>query len=569
MKRDGKGYWRCKLQDIPEGFLYQFRIDGKNRRPDPASQQQPQGVHGPSAVVDHFSYEWKDTSWEGISLESACIYELHVGAFTEEGTFDAVITRLDHLCELGITAIEIMPVAHFPGKRNWGYDGVHPFAVHTAYGGVKGMKRLVDACHRKGLAVILDVVYNHLGPEGNYIWEYGPYFTRDKYKTPWGWAINYDDAGSDDVRDYFIANALHWMNFFHIDGLRLDAVHSIYDRSAYPFLEQLADAVAEFERQTGKKRFLIAECDLNDPRFITPKGEMGMGLHAQWSDELHHALHVALTGERRGYYEDFGETSMIACALEKGYVYVGQYSRFRKCSFGREPKGMPCRAFVVCSQNHDQVGNRMLGERLLAIAGPEAARLAAAVVLLSPMTPLLFMGEEWGETNPFLYFVDHGDETLCRAVREGRKKEFEAFHALGEAPDPTAGQTFTTSKIDWSSLKTEVGKRMFSFYRECLRLRKKYRPDYSFTFDHVVASVYPENSNVVTMRLNITGNTFFAVMNFGKTMADVPFPFTGEWKCILNSNARIWGGSEVDVPVADSGDGRVSPLCYRLWENRR
>ena len=569
MERNSRGYWTLTRENIPEGFLYQYRLDKKNRRPDPASQHQPQGVHGPSAVVDHSLFRWNDLSWKGIRIEDACIYELHVGTFTDEGTFDAVIGRLEHLCVLGVTAVEIMPVAHFPGERNWGYDGVHPFAAHTAYGGVNGLKRLVDACHRKGLAVILDVVYNHLGPEGNYIWEYGHYFTQDKYKTPWGWAVNYDDAGSDDVRSYFIANALYWMEYVHIDGLRLDAVHTIFDRSARPFLEQLQDAVTVFEKEAGIARFLIAESDMNDPRFITSKKKGGMGLTAQWSDDLHHALHAVLTGERHGYYQDFGTLELVAAALEKGYAYTGQYSRFRKRSFGRAPEGVPCSAFVVCSQNHDQVGNRMLGERLISIAGPKAARLAAAAVILSPMLPLLFMGEEWGETNPFMYFVDHGDEALCKAVREGRKKEFEAFHTEGEAPDPTGMQPFTASKIDWSKLTADSGSVMFAFYRECIRLKKLFQMSQTCTFDRVETAIDDQEGKILSACFDTPQYTLCAGMNFHKAAGKVRLPFEGAWQQVLSSNAVQWGGDDDDGFTEGRTTTYVPPECYRLWVHEK
>ncbi|MBN1130996.1 MAG: malto-oligosyltrehalose trehalohydrolase, partial [Chitinispirillaceae bacterium] len=358
MEKTDAGCWHVTADNISPGTRYRYRLDGTIERPDPASFFQPDGVHGPSAVVDHSAYRWRDSAWQGLPLNQYLIYELHVGAFSPEGTFDGVIERLDHLVTLGVTAAELMPVAQFPGSRNWGYDGAFPFAVQNSYGGPEELKRLVDACHAKGLAVVLDVVYNHLGPEGNCLWEYGPYFTQEKYRTPWGWAVNYDDAGSDAVREYIIHNALYWLDCFHIDALRLDAVHAIIDLSAKHLLQELAERVEAYNRDSRFRRFLIAESDLNDSRLVRQRDAGGYGLDAQWSDDFHHALHAFFTGERKGYYGDFGEGAQIVTAIAEGFVYSGRYSRFRDRRHGNSVADLPPCRFVVFSQNHDQVGNR-------------------------------------------------------------------------------------------------------------------------------------------------------------------------------------------------------------------
>ncbi|RYY61327.1 MAG: malto-oligosyltrehalose trehalohydrolase, partial [Chitinophagaceae bacterium] len=440
------GYWTLRSTDLQPGDRYQLRVEGGEALPDPASLSQPDGVHGPSEIVDPARFAWNDSHWENPELDRYLLYELHTGTFSPEGTFAGIESRLDHLVALGVTAIELMPVAQFPGGRNWGYDGVFPFAVQQSYGGAEGLQHLVDACHRRGLAVVLDVVYNHLGPEGNYLGAYGPYFT-GKYQTPWGGALNFDDAWSDGVRRYFIENALMWLRDFHIDALRLDAVHAIKDFGASHFLRDLRLCVDQLQSETGRRHYLIVECDLNDPRFIDPVEEKGFGMHSQWIDEFHHALRVTATGEQSGYYADFSGISQLAKAYRDAYVYDGQWSEHRKKHFGQPAKNNPGRQFIVFSQNHDQVGNRMLGERCSALVSFEMLKLMAGAVLTAPFLPMLWMGEEWGEQNPFLYFVSHTDPELAIAVREGRKKEFAAFHAQGEAPDPVSEETFLRSKL--------------------------------------------------------------------------------------------------------------------------
>ncbi len=468
----GNGYFSQAVDGVPPGTLYAMVLDEARERPDPAAFLQQETVHGASVVVDHGAFDWHSVANPAIRLEELVLYELHVGTFTPAGSFDAVIPRLDSLRELGVNALSIMPVAQFPGSRNWGYDGALLFAVQNSYGGPEGLKRLVRACHERGMAAILDVVYNHFGPEGNYLSEFGPYFT-DRYQTPWGSAVNFDGAYSDFVRSFFLQNARYWLETFRMDGLRLDAVHAIFDMSAYPFLRELADAVDELRRRSGRTIHLIAESDLNDRRVVTDGGVGGYGVHAQWCDDYHHALVASLTGERDGYYEDFGRLYHVERAVREGYVYSGQYSRHRNRRHGNAPVGIADRQLVVFCQNHDQVGNRMLGERLASLVSFEKLKLAAGAVVLSPFVPMLFMGEEYGEQAPFLYFVSHGDQDLLEAVRAGRREEFRSFAWRGEAPDPGAEETFRRSVLNWESRRSGRHGLLRRFYQELLRLRRE------------------------------------------------------------------------------------------------
>ncbi|HUF12481.1 MAG TPA: malto-oligosyltrehalose trehalohydrolase [Longimicrobiales bacterium] len=466
-----RGYHEGVVDDVAPGTHYLLVLDGDLERPDPASRFQPEGVHGPSAVVAR-DFPWTDGDWRGLRLGDLVFYELHVGTFSPEGTFDGVIPHLRRLREeLGVTSIEIMPVAQFPGTRNWGYDGVLPYAVQDSYGGPDGLRRLVDAAHGAGLAVTLDVVYNHLGPEGNHLRDFGPYFT-SSYATPWGDALNFDDTHSDEVRRYFVDNALHWFEEYHVDALRLDAVHAIIDRSARHLLAQLADETAELASRLGRPLHLIAESDLNDARLIHRREDGGYGLDAQWADDFHHAVHARLTGEREGYYADYGSLEPLARALRVGWAFTGEYSGFRQRSHGNDPGAVPPERFVVAVQNHDQVGNRMLGERLgRVVVDFEALKVAAAANLLSPFLPLLFMGEEYAETAPFPYFVSHTDDALVQAVREGRRDEFASFAWAGEPPDPQAESTFASARLDHALREQGRHAQVYALYRELLRTR--------------------------------------------------------------------------------------------------
>jgi maltooligosyltrehalose trehalohydrolase len=516
---------------VPAGSRYLVVPDGKDGRPDPASRLQPEGVHGPSEVVDP-SFAWTDGNWRGIPLHDYVIYELHIGTFSEEGTFDGAIRHLDELKDLGVTAIELMPVAQFPGTRNWGYDGVQPFAVQNSYGGPDGLKRLVNACHERGIAVVLDVVYNHMGPEGNYLGEFAPYFT-EKYKTPWGPAVNVDEAHSDEVRRYFIDNAVEWIVDYHIDALRLDAVHGILDTSASPFLGELSEAVHTRAQQLGREVFLIAESDLNDVRMISSVERGGMGMDAQWTDDFHHSLHALLTREDSGYYADFGKVAHLAESLRTGYVYKGTYSRYRMRRHGNEPAGSSDQQFVICIQNHDQIGNRMAGDRISALADFERQKLGAAAVLLSPFVPLIYMGDEYGETQPFPYFIDHSDETLVEAVRKGRKEEFAAFAWKGEPPDPYAVETFDSARMRRPA--SQPHETMRRFYQRLLALRKQ----------HGLGSGALNDRNVISHdeaeAVSILTSDVAIFLAFGDNRAAFELP-PGNWIRVLDSRDQEWGG---------------------------
>lgn len=470
---EGNGYFSGVIKGVKDGDCYFYLLDGVTRRSDPASRFQPEGVHGPSQVIAADHHVWQDSSWSGIPLKAYIIYELHVGTFSPEGTFDGVISRIDYLCELGITAVELMPVAQFPGGRNWGYDGTYIFAPQNSYGGPDGLKRLVDACHSRGLAVILDVVYNHLGPEGNYLHGFGPYFTH-RYRTPWGDAINFDGPDSDPVRHYFISNALYWITEYHIDALRLDAVHGIYDFGALHILRELAFSVQRQGSALGRKVNVIAESDLNDARLIAPPDSGGYGLDAQWNDDFHHALRSFLTGDMAGYYADYGRFSDLVKSFKEGFVLSGEHSSFRKRRHGNSSVSVPPGRLVVFSQNHDQVGNRMRGERLSEHLSLQQLKLAAATVILSPYIPLLFMGEEYAEPSPFPYFVSHSDADLVEGVRRGRMEEFASFENQGTPPDPQAETTFLSAKLDQGQRHYGDRPAIFNFYRELILLRRAF-----------------------------------------------------------------------------------------------
>jgi maltooligosyltrehalose trehalohydrolase len=548
MKKDVRGYWKVRTGTVSPGSRYIYRLDGEKERPDPASAFQPEGVHRCSQVIDHTAFNWKKRNWKGIPLAEMIIYELHVGTFTPQGTFDGVAEKLEGLADLGINAINIMPVSQFPGSRNWGYDGVHPFAVQNSYGGPDGFKRLIDACHGRRIAVILDVVYNHLGPEGNYFGEFAPYFT-DKYRTSWGLAVNFDDAFSDEVRNFFIQNALHWFTHYHLDALRLDAVHAIFDRSALPFLRELKEEVARFSKRSGRKCYLIAESDLNDVKIIEPEAGGGYGLDAQWCDDFHHALHSLLTGERAGYYADFGKAGDLAKSIKEGYVLSGQYSAFRKRRYGNSSRKIPASRFVVFSQNHDQVGNRREGKRLSSILPFESLKLAAGAVFLSPYIPLLFMGEEYAEESPFLYFTSFSDADLIQAVQKGRREEFQGFRWQPEPPDPQNPETYFRSKLKWERRKDRRGRAMMDFYHRLAELRKTIPALSRLEKENLKVSVL-EDKKVILLHRWLEESRVFIIMNFNRKdiRFKVPLP-EGRWRRILVSSDRQWMGPGRPLPV--------------------
>lgn len=572
LARGERGYHHGLVTGVEPGSLYFYLLDGQKERPDPASRYQPQGIYGPSQVVDPHVFAWSDRCWLGLAQQELILYELHVGTFTPEGTFDAIIPHLDRLLELGITAIELMPVAQFPGHRNWGYDGVYPFAVQNSYGGPEGLRRLVNTCHKRGLAVVLDVVYNHLGPEGNYLGDFAPYFTT-RYRTPWGPALNFDGPDSDEVRHFFIENALYWLMEFHVDGFRLDAIHAIIDLAALPFLEELTVAVHQRAEQLHRRVYVIAESDLNDARLIQPPALGGYGLDAQWSDDFHHALYALLTGECRGYYRDFGTLQHLARVFREGYVYTGQYSTYRRRRHGSSPRLCAAHQFVVCSQNHDQVGNHARGARLSTLISFAGLKTAASSVLLSPFIPLLFMGEEYGETAPFQYFTSYSDPVLVAAVWNGRREEFIALGWEDEVPDPQDEATFLRSRLQYELYQQRHHQVLFEFYRELIRLRQELPALADLNKENVEVITY-EQEQVLFIRRWSGDNEVCVVLSFGDYGLTVTLPVpAGHWHRRLDTTEARWLGSGNTVPTALKSSGNVqitlSPKTCVLFERAK
>ncbi|GAA4469633.1 malto-oligosyltrehalose trehalohydrolase [Nemorincola caseinilytica] len=563
LEKDEFGYWTGEVAAQP-GIKYRFMVDDK-LLPDPASLSQPEGVHGPSQVFDTTAFTWADDNWVNPALDKYVFYELHTGVFTPEGTLSAIESKLDHLCELGITAVELMPVAQFPGERNWGYDGVFPFAVQDSYGGPEQLQQLVNKCHEKGLAVVLDVVYNHLGPEGNCLPSYGPYFT-DRYKTPWGDAINFDDAWCDGVRDYFIENALMWFRDFHIDALRFDAVHAIKDLSAKHILREIREYTDELMKYTGRTHYLIVECVLNDTRFVEDTRRGGYGMDAQWNDEFHHALRVCAGNERNGYYSDISGIRDLAKAYTNAYVYDGIFSRYRRKTFGSDASGVPGNRFIVFSQNHDQVGNRMLGERTGMLVPFEMQKLLAGAVMVAPYLPLLFMGEEWGCTTPFQYFIHHGDKELINAVREGRRKEFEHFFSEENCPDPQAEETFMACKVPWEELQQPQHALLMRYYRMLLSVRMNTPALYVLNRDNVNVVVDERTQTLMLHRWHDMQHVI-CVMNF----SDMPQLIQVPWQLpalssMFDSASIEWGGpGESDL---DGGSIVIRPHSIGIYNDQ-
>jgi maltooligosyltrehalose trehalohydrolase len=566
MAAEARGYYRLLADDVAPGTRYRYVLSVDKTRPDPASRFQPEGVHGPSEVIDP-SYSWTDDGWKNPPLAEYVFYELHPGTFSTAGTLEAIVPRLRYLRDLGVTVIELMPVAQFPGNRNWGYDGVFPFAVQNSYGGPLALKQLVNAAHGEGLAVALDVVYNHLGPEGNYLSDFGPYFT-DRYKTPWGEALNFDGADSDEVRRFFIDNALQWITEFHVDALRLDAIHAIVDSSAGPFVQELTAAVRERCISLGREAYVIAESDRSDVRVIQPSECGGFGCHALWNDGFHHALHVLLTGERDGYYEDYGTIENLATAYTEGFVYSGQYSRFRRRRHGNSARGVPGERFVVCSQNHDQIGNRAKGDRLSALVDFESLKLAAGAVLFSPFLPLLFMGEEYGETAPFQYFTSHGDTALVEAVRRGRQEEFASFRWLGELPDPQDEETFLQSRLSPQECLSPSQRLLHKFYRELIRIRKHTPALSHLAMEQCRAA--PLDEQTLLIERWYEGSAVLLLLNFSDRKTDLTVSHAaGQWAKVIHSADACWDGTS-DTPVTlRASDGKfhitLSPRSFVLY----
>lgn len=567
MQKDEWGYFKGIAEDIEPGTLYFYKLGGETDRPDPASHSQPKDVHGPSEVVDHSKMNWTDTGWSGIPLEEMIIYELHVGTFTPEGTFEAIIPRLRELYEFGVNAIELMPIGQFPGNRNWGYDGVFPFALQHSYGGSEGLKKLVDAAHKQGIAIILDVIYNHFGPEGNYFSDYGPYFTTH-YKTAWGNAINFDGEYSYGVRNYFLENALYWFENFHIDALRLDASDHIYDIGVKHFLQELAEKVDALSQKLGRKLYLTAENDLSDTKIVRPIESGGYGIDAQWNDAFHHCLHTLLTGDKSGYYVDYGTCTQMAKAFKESFVYSGQFSPFRKKFHGSDSSAIPGHQFVVFIQNHDQIGNRALGERLTHLISFEALKLAAGVLLLAPNVPLIFMGEEYAEDAPFLYFVSHTAPELVEVVREGRKKDFAAFHIEGEFIDPFSTDTFQKCKLNWEKRQEGKHKVMLALYQHLIQLRRTIPALKKLDKQNLEASVIEEDKLMFLHRWTQSSQVF-CILNFSEK--DVRFkvtPPSGNWQKTLDSSEPKWMGSGSTLPdqLMQEQELTIRPHSFVLYQ---
>jgi maltooligosyltrehalose trehalohydrolase len=565
MEKGELGYWSVTLDHVTPGMQYWYKLNNELLRPDPASRWQPDGVHGASAIVNR-EYNWTDDNWQGIELSEMIIYELHTGTFTLAGNFQGIISKLDYLQSLGITAIEIMPIAQFPGHHNWGYDGVFPFAIHVEYGNTTDLKQLVNEAHQRGIAVVLDVVYNHAGPEGNYLRDFGPYFT-DKYKLFWGDSINFDGAWCDGVRNYFIQNALMWLDEFHIDALRLDAVHAIFDSSACHIMEELTEQVRLLEQRIKKRKILIAEFDLNNPRYITPVEQGGFGMDAQWVDEFHHALHVVLTGEKTGYYEDFGGLDMLARSLQNSYVYTGQFSPHRKRYFGKEPKNTSYNQCIAFVQNHDQVGNRLLGDRLSTLLSTEALKLAAVTLLLSPHVPLLFMGEEYGEQNPFLFFTSHSDPKLIAQLREGRRKEFAHFNWEGEVPDPQAEDVFNNSQLSWK-INEKPG--LFNLYQHLTGFRRTRPAMQNFRRYDAVRNIHIHN-NVLQFERHGNDDMLIIYLNFGKESESIEHEQSYGYKKLMDSSDELWDGpGSLSPDIIQPGQPfLLNPLSASVFEKVR
>ncbi|OJV14806.1 MAG: malto-oligosyltrehalose trehalohydrolase [Dyadobacter sp. 50-39] len=547
MQKDDEGYFTAVLTGIAPGARYRFSPAEGEGYPDPASHYQPEGVHGASAVVDHYAYPWTDIEWKGLPLKELLLYEIHTGTFTPEGTFEGIISKLDYLAELGVNAIELMPVCQFPGNRNWGYDLVFPYAVQDSYGGPDGLKALVDAAHAKGIAVFLDVVFNHIGPEGNYLPQFGPYFT-DQYVTPWGNAINLDGEWSDGVRAYFCNAILHWCENYHIDGLRVDAVHMMFDYGAVHFWELVSAEVKELRQRVGRDFYLIAESDLNSPRVVQSPENGGWDFNVQWLDDFHHALYVLLDPAGRDRYEDFGSIRQWAKAFTDGFVHSGEFVTFRKRRHGASSAGISGERFLVFNQNHDQVGNRVGGERLSMLVSFEKQKLAAAAILLSPYLPMLFMGEEFGAQTPFFYFVSHSDEELIRKVVEGRRKEFENYKWDKDPPNPQDESTFTQSKLDWSQPGKGRHAALLRWHRALIALRRTHPALRHFAKNDVRVEVVNDSCLVLYRRSADQRAELACVFNLGAEAVEVTLPGDGGgWVKTLDSEDEEWGVGTVPV----------------------
>jgi maltooligosyltrehalose trehalohydrolase len=566
------GYWKLIIEGVFPGARYFYRVSGFHITPDPASFSQPEGVHECSEVIELDFFRWNDMDFSTPPADKLVIYELHTGTFTDEGTFDAIIPHLDSLKDLGVNAIELMPVTEFAGKRNWGYDTVYPFAVHNIYGGAASLQNLVNHAHKRGICIFLDVIYNHIGPEGNYFPYYAPYFTK-KYKCPWGKALNFDDENSMGVRNYFLENVRFWFEKFHIDGLRLDAVHQIYDSSNSHILAEIS-RLTESISQSSYKRYLIAESDLNNPKLVMPVKKGGYGLDMQWLDDFHHSLHTLFLDNKIAYFQDYGGFSHLSKAYTEGFVYSGQFSQFRGHNHGKSSKHISSERFVVFNENHDQAGNRLNGERLSTLLPFEAYKLNAAITLLSPYIPMLFMGEEYFEDNPFLFFVDFSDPQIRTNVVKGRNREFARFWKK-EPPDPLSEKTFLASKLDLSKRNFGRHKNILEFYKYLLKLRREI-PSLYHLEKKAVKTGFCENTRLFWVSRRSKASETFAIYNLSAVSQTVEFNPAkfkigrGDWVKLIESADEKWGGNGAELPdkITSKFNIELKPFSFALYELR-
>lgn len=546
MDNAGSGYWTQTVEGLEPGTTYKYVLDGKEPKPDPASHYQPEGVFGPSEVIDHAAYRWADGGWHGLDLKDLIFYEVHVGTFTPEGTLKAIVARIKELQEFGINAVELMPITQFTGSRGWGYDGVFPFALQNTYGKPDDLKALANECHRRGVALFLDFVYNHLGPEGNCLNEYGPYFPTTNMGL-WGANANLDGIQNDGVRNYFLENTIHWLNHYHIDGIRLDSVLSMHDSSPKHFLLELNEKVQTFRENIGRKVHLIAESGFNVPLVLGPVEKGGCKFDAQWLDDFQHALFALITGEKEGYYRNYGSINDLVEALTEGYIYLGEAPQIRRRHPDESYCWIPTGKLVAFAQNHDQIGNRLNGDRLTVISGFEAAKLAAGIVMLSPYVPLLFMGEDYGETAPFLFFTDYQSKELTEAVRVGRKKEFASFHWSGEVPDPQSPRTFERSKLSWQQRYSGRGQEIAAYYHALIALRKQHSLFQADT-DRKIKNIFTQG-NVLFMLKQQGAFEAAVIANFSKEPSSYRVPFeNGVYVKVLDSADIAWVGPGSTLP---------------------
>lgn len=554
MDRDEKGYFTCTVAGISAGDTYLYRIDGEKERPDPASQYQPEGVHGASALVNHHAFQWSDDDFTPANLQNTVMYQLHVGTYSDAGTFAGVAADLPRLKELGINCIQLLPIAEFPGARNWGYDGVSLYAAHHAYGGVDGLKHLVNEAHQYGIAVMVDLVYNHLGPEGNYLWDYAPYFT-DKYRGGWGDVPNFDGVHGDEVERFFIENAIYWLDKCHIDGMRLDATHGYFDFAAIPFLNRLVQEVQEWAAVHNRRVHVIAENDTSDRKAVLPRQVNGVGLDGQWLDDFHHTIHTLLTGEDKGYYADFIKFEHLIKCLREGFVRSDDYSVSRGRRVGTYSGDIPADKFVIATQNHDQIGNRMLGERLHHLTDFDSAKLVAGLLFTAPYVPMVFMGEEYADPAPFLFFTSYGDEQLIEAVREGRKEEFSYFEWEQDPPDPNAQETFLQCKLSQNLRNDAHHAKLYELYKDMIALRQS-APALRYPQRHGTRVIADEEQHAFWLLRSYDDTTFAAVFNFNLTESATLVVPDGNWRKVLASDDEAYSTSEQhynypDILVAD------------------